>query len=390
MRGSPPDWWKVRVPSSAPIAISSIARYAEIASTVQAVQLAFGVGICFVGAILLTAAGPKFTLRLHVNPSLIWIFVALFSFATYGYVAATSGLRIQLEGLTNVRSVRLGYRETVAGAGLLGYFVTLQAYVVNPLLMARGLFKRRAWLFLLGVFGQVLLYSLAGHKMSILSPMVMVLIAAVYRYRSRLAGPAVLYGVLAVVIVSTVLDRLFPASHISFVFVQRLLVMPGALTSAWVDAFDGREKANFGDVNVIRWFVDSPYSQTQPFIVGSWFSGDSQSSANANFFADGFGNFGYVGMAIETMLFVVILWMLNATLRYLPMPIVLSLLALPTLALSNAAAFTSIFSHGMGLVMALGMVLPRTGWGRSKSPQDDGAPRPGIESDRLVLRPRDS
>ncbi|WP_153505253.1 hypothetical protein [Cumulibacter manganitolerans] len=350
------------------------AHYAEIVTPAKAVALSVAVCACFFLAISATRNGPRFTLRIKtVPPAVAWGLIVGFSATTYIYLAVTTGLEIRLVGLTDVRDIRFGYRDLVASAGAIGYLLTLQSYVINPLLMARGIFRRNLGLFTAGLLGQVLLYSTAGQKMSILSPLAVLAIAAAYRHRRRIAGSTILYGITGVTVATIVLDQIRNSGDLTVIFVQRLLLIPGALVSAYFAIFDGEPKAHFAFTALIGAFTDSPYDRTPAFYVGDVFNGNPDVSANANFFADGFANAGYAGMVVETLVFVLILWLLDASLRHLPMPIACSMLALPTLSLCNVSAFTAILSQGMALVMVLGIILPRTGWTSSpKAPRSLG------------------
>lgn len=367
--------WSTFVLSVAPSMTAAF--YTDIVSASEAIKLALAVGASFTSAVILARGGPRFTARLRVHNHLAGAIVIGFSLLTYGYLATTTGLQIRLVALTGVRDLRFEYRASVASAGIIGYLLPMQAYVVNPLIMARGLYRGRPSVFFTGVLGQVLLYSVAGHKMAILSPAVVLLIALAYRVHPRLPGAAILYGVMGVALLSLGLDKFVTGGDLTLIFVQRLLLVPAGLVAAFVDVFGELEKAAWG-YSFLAPFVDYPYTVTPNYLVGAWFSGDASISANANFFADGFANYGYVGMAIETFVFVVILWLLDATLRHLPMPIVVSMLVLPALALANVSAFTVILSQGIGLVMLLGLVLPRNGWGRCASSRGKPVPEKSV------------
>lgn len=354
--------WSFYVLAVAPT--MTLSHYADIITVASAVWLTGAVGFLFLSAVFLVNIGPKFTLRIEgFPPRLAWGIIAAFSAATYAVLGATTGLQLRLVGLTDVQDVRFGYREMTASVGALGYLLTLQAYVINPLVMARGLYRRRWVLFGAGLLGQLLLYSAAGHKMSILSPVAILLIAFAYKFGPSLRGPSILHGVTAIALMSLAIDKVArTGGEMTLIFVQRLLLIPAGLVAAHIGIFEDQPKANFGDVAVIGAFADSPYQSTIAFVVGSVFTGNPKSSANANLFADGYANLGFTGMAIEMFVFVVLLWLLNASMGHLPMPVTASILALPALSLANTSAFTSILSQGIGLAILLGAILPSAGW----------------------------
>lgn len=328
------------------------------------------IALCFLFAIVLVRRGPRFDLNVQADPRTAAGLVIAVSVGTYAYLWVTTGLQIRLTSLTEVQSLRFAYRDQAEGS-LIGYLIPLQAYVVNPTIMAWGLYRRKSPLVLVGIFGQLVLYSVGGHRMAILSPIAVLGIAFAFKRSSGLRGSVLLYGLTIITGLHVLVDAFFGQNQFGLM-VQRLAMFPAALAAATVEFFQPREKAYWA-YSFMSPFVDYPYQQTPNFLVGGWL-GNPENSANANFLADGYANFGYVGMFIETMVFVVVLWLLDATMRGLPTPVVCSMLVLPAIAFANVNAFTVILSQGIGMAMILGAFLPRTGWtGTALKPKKKGS-----------------
>ena len=322
--------------------------------------------LCFVLTVALVRLGPKFSAVL-INRGMSTIVIVLISAATYGTLAVTTGLQLRFTALSEVQELRFGYREVATG-GLIPYLLPIQAYVVNPTIMAIGLYRRSNALLLAGLFGQLLLYSVGGHRMAILSPVAVFAIYIAYRKGGGLRGLSVLGGLLALLIGHVLLNSFSAFSQFGLV-VQRLIVIPPALAAATVEFFSNQEKAYWG-YSFMSPFVDYAYSAAPSFLVGAWM-GTPEVSANSNFLADGYANAGYVGMIIETLVFVALLWLLDASMRGLPIPVVSTMLVLPVVALSNVSAFTAILTQGVLAAIVLGALLPRDGW---RVPESGGHP----------------
>lgn len=343
------------------------AYYADILPRDELVRFTWTIAGCFAMAVILIGNGPRFTIRLRLPWTVTWVAVGILSATTYGYLAITTGLRIQYMALSDVTDSRLQYRAVVTAAGaFLGYLVAAQAYVINPLFMASGILRRQIGVLGLGAMGQVIIFSITGYKIAILSVPAAIGIALVFRYRRRIRGETTLNGILGVAAGSLALDGIFGGGGLTLILVNRFLLIPATLTSAYVKVFEPMEKAKWG-YSFLSGITDYPYQLAPNFLVGAVFSGSPVVSANANFLADGYANYGYAGMLIETLAFVLLCWLLDATLRQIPMPVVCVVLLLPAIALANVSVFTAITTQGFALIMMLGVIVPRNGWARTRS-----------------------
>lgn len=364
--------WATFILTVAPAMATS--HFADIIPTETAFRLSATLGSCFLIAVVLVRRGPRFTLRIRVSPNLVWAVIGVFSITTYGYLALTTGLQLRLTSLATVSDFRFEYREQVAAVGpAIAYLVTAQGYVINPLIMVRGLFRAQPHLVLLSMLGQLLIFSLTGYKMVVLAVPAAILLAITFRRGSRMRGDRLLFGIVGITAVALAIDAFAGTRQLTLIFVNRLLLVPAALTSAYVAVFIDREKGLWG-YSALSGITDYPYQKPPNFLVGALFIGDPAVSANANFFADGYANYGYFGMLIETLVFALLLWTVDGAFRYVPMRVTCVILLLPVIALANSSVFTSITTHGFALAILLGTVLPRTGWAATRRSSPDPQP----------------
>jgi hypothetical protein len=326
------------------------------------------------------------TTRRRLRPgTLAWVVCGVHSALTYGLMAATTGLSLHLVALDDVYDVRAAYKEEVlAGSGALGYLLSGQANVVNTLVIARGLSRRNVPLVVLGVLGQLVLYSGTGFKTILFSfPAVLAVALATGLLRRRTAAvrAAWLAAPVALMAAAAMADELQGGLVWTSLFTRRFLITPGVLTSVYVDFFGDNPPAMLGQ-SVLRWWVDYPYDRSIPLEVGQYLQPGGALAANANLFADGFANFGVPGVVGTGVALLLFLRVVDHVSRGLPLAVGAMVMVMPSITLSNTSLPTAMLSHGLvigALVLAL---APRTGWGPPGSAEeadgeaDGAAPAP--------------
>jgi len=339
-------------------------QYADVISRPRSFELAMYIACSFAMVVVLAPHGPSFRLaRIPAPPVVVWALVAAISICVYAYIWYTTGLGLKFVSLASVRDIRFEFRDQIANHGrLLGYLVRVQGNVINPLIIARGVYSRR-WLVVgLGIALQLPIFAATGFRMTLLSSAVIIGIAVLFRLRRRPPGWTILAATMSAAVFAIVIDGIRGGILYTEVFVDRLLITPGVLTAAHVEVFREMPKALWG-YSFMASFVDYPYDTSPAFIVGREFTGDASTSSNGNLFADGYANLGYAGMFIEAAFLVLVLWAVNAASRRLPIAVSSLILLVPTLALVNSSAFTSVLTDGYAAAILLMVLLPRDGWG---------------------------
>ncbi len=246
---------------------------------------------------------------------------------------------------------------------LLSYIVPLLAGVVNPVVLARGLWAQKWGWVLAGVLGQLLVYSVSGNKTAVLSPIALAGVYLLLRSRRPPAAAACLLAAPVVSVAIVLIDRLNRSvdGDLTSLIVRRFLVTPGLLTAGYVQVFDDIDKAHLAH-SVLSPFFDYPYAKEPPFLVGAAFFGDPTTHANANLMADGFANFGYLGMVAACLVFVVLLWAVDDAAEGLPLGFACLVVLMPALALADSGILTTMLTHGFLATVVLLALAPRTGW----------------------------
>ena len=297
--------------------------------------------------------------RLALPPRLYWPLYAMGWLALVAMVVSYYGLQFRWVSLSEIYEIRGTYRESFEQVPRVArYAITWLGNVVAPIAIARGLTTRR-WLWaVLGVATELFLVSITGFKQllfsSILVAGVVILVKTtdVSRLGYRIAALAG-SGVFAV----TAFDFFSGGWSLSSVFVRRMVLTTAINTKYHFEFFSENPKAYLGYGLLSRW-VEYPYELSPAFLIGQFYYGNPETSANANIWADAFANFGLLGVFGFTAILAGLLLFIDALARGLPEGLAVAAFAQSAFSLSNTAMLTVFLTHGMLLAVALVYFMP--------------------------------
>ncbi len=93
--------------------------------------------------------------------------------------------------------------------------------------------------------------------------------------------------------------------------------------------------------------------------MGYFLSGSHDNNANVNLFGDGYENARYVGIALECLLLVLLLLVLDRASRGLRARLVLPIVLGPAFELTNSNVFTAMLTQGFILTIVVLAFAPR-------------------------------
>jgi len=289
--------------------------------------------------------------RFFIPSWLFWLAILGYMALAYADLFRTFGFRRFAANLSDVYRVRLEARETLENAGrLTGYALRWLSEAINPFLMAVGLSERRRLLLYLGILGQVLVFSFDATKSTLGS---IVLIIAVFYLLSRSFRTYARHFVLAFLSVFplvAVLDSWLGQPIYAGLLLRRLFAVPGLLTSFYFDYFSNHPYFYWTHTSYARLlgFTNTSYPEyaSPGFLIGDVYFHNPAGNANANFWADGYANAGFWGIALVTLLLILLLWLYDSVSAKKDLRVALLLIAMPTYAITNTSLLTSLFSHG--------------------------------------------
>lgn len=290
------------------------------------------------------------------------VVVLIFTLSLYVPIVATFGTsNIQWVSLADVYGLRADYKDVLStSSSSVAYTISWLSFAINPYLLAVGLSsistRRGQLMTLLGIAGQTYIFLIAGFKSVFLSTLFVIAMYVLLR-RPKHFTCFVTWGSFSLVSLFIAMDALIGFDFLSIHIARRLFVVPGVTSAYYYDFFLDQPKAALG-YSVLSSLVHYPYSTAPQYLIGSkFFTGHGQ-SANANFLADAFANFGFLGMFGYSMLLGTILWLINSTVKKHYLGIAGSALSMATYALSNTALSTTLVTYGVPILLILLWLAP--------------------------------
>ncbi|MGC5629538.1 hypothetical protein ACPYO6_14995 [Georgenia sp. Z1344] len=342
----------------------TIGHYSGTVSPVTAMQASIGIGLAFISTCLLLRwfGAPRSLLRWRPSGTTFWILLGVFSSASYLYIAVSVGLRFELVGILDVYDVRDEYRENLTGAGgLAAYLIGWLGNVINPVIMAAGTLQRRLPIVLAGSLGQFVLYSTTGLKTFLLSVPAILIVGWAVGRSSKQRSVLLVWAAAALPVFTMAADRVLGSILFTSLLVRRFLVAPGRITVEYVEFFNVNPRLYLSN-SVLSGWVDYPYDGSYMMIIGEKVTGSPGLSMNANVFAHGYANAGWVGVALIVVVLAVVLVSMDYAAHGLRPVIPAMVLLMPAITLSNSGLPTSLLTHGVAVAVVVLALFPRESW----------------------------
>jgi hypothetical protein len=300
--------------------------------------------------------------RVHLESYEFSVILILLSTTFYALQVLSFGLHFRYVPLREIYVVRAEYDETLRGASsVVAYAIGWQMYIINPLLIAKGMAARRIFPILAGVAGQFLIYSITGYRDVFFSATFLLYLLWVMRREGKRFGTRFAATWTAIFLAAGAL-KFFGSLITLEALVKRTTATPGLLTAYYYDFFTWHPKALLGH-SILKSFVDYPYALQPPYLIGYVYFHNVGMDANANVWADAYANFGYPGIVCFSLLLAVVLWLYDSMAVGRDLQVAALVIALPAFALANTSLLTSLLSHGIGLALLLVYLMPPTAYG---------------------------
>lgn len=351
-------YWLLYVVAYVPSVLIPMYALSMSPSEVMRYPLALLLAFALLGGIYLL---PQLRLkRIELTPWLFWTGVGALTLGATAVIIATYGLPQALPALDAIYEVREEYSEGLAASGrVVGLSVAWLVNVAGPLHMAVGLVAGRRLFLLSGLVVELMVFATTGYKSALLAPAALIGVFLLVRFGGRALGALVSLGVLALMFFAWSVGALFDQVVVMSWLVRRFLVTVGLVAGRFYEFFSENGFARLGH-SVLAPFVDAPYDLAPPYLVGLAYEGRLFSN-NANFWADGYANFGFFGVFVATVVVAGVAYLYDSTSRGFSgrqREVLVLLLVMPSVTLSNSAVITTLASHGMVLVLLVAMLCP--------------------------------
>src|SRR5262249_19851829 len=157
-----------------------------------------------------------------------------------------------------------------------------------------------------------------------------------WQHWRRSFGLILTAGVTALVVLSTVADVATKSAVFSTLVTRRTFAAPGLLTGFYFEHFSKVSHAGVA----FRFSTNSGRYFGPPQEIGLAYFGSADVDANANFWAEGFADFGMPGIVGFTLLVAFLVWIYDSIFAVHSLELGALMTAMPALNLSNTAPTT--------------------------------------------------
>ena len=173
------------------------------------------------------------TRKLRISSQTFWTCFFLVLFVSYAYVLAIFGPHLEFVSIFSseeVYSIRLAARSVTSGK-FIGYVMGWCGNLLNPFLIAFGLNSKKYFPLVVGVCGQILLYSAEASKGTLLSVLVFVGLFLLLSKHRKQVGLKIFVVIICVVMVSCLVDYFLNSDVFVSLMLRRQLSTHGILTT---------------------------------------------------------------------------------------------------------------------------------------------------------------
>jgi hypothetical protein len=253
-----------------------------------------------------------------------------------------NGLRLNLN-LEDIYKVRLDFRDVSIGT-LNGYLIAWTRLVILPIGALLSFIKRKYKILLIICIVQLFLYSVDNLKTVFLIIPVGILGYLVYQDTKfiRFIKALVILNIIAVV-EFLILKTNFISKYIVF----RSFYTQATITVDYFDFFS-KNTPDYLRQSIFRWFgAESEYSMPITQLISGTYHGTYHGNANTGMFADAYSNFGFLGVIIYPILFLMLLFLYNAVTRNIENRVLIVLLIMQAIAFTNVSFFNALLTQGV-------------------------------------------
>lgn len=269
------------------------------------------------------------------------------------------GQIFSLEDISALYDIRSEYRASnITVPGIVQYMFSWLAKFFLPALLVFGLMQRRKKIVVLSFALTFCLFVTSGHKSIFLGSFA---ICGLWWVMGK-KGYITFRSFSGVALSLAVIGLLLSVAGIGFVnevIIRRTMIIPGVLSGFYFDFFSRNEFAKLG-YSVFSSLFNYPYDSSPPFVIGDYYFNRPEMSANVNFIAAGFAEFGVWGAIVFTAIAAYIYKLIDgfSSRTGLQSAALLACL-IPTWALVDSALLTTLVTHGLVLLVVFMAVYPK-------------------------------
>jgi hypothetical protein len=325
--------------------------------------LALGAGLPLMGLCYLI---PLSSVRLRPLPRrLVWFGIAAYVILASLWIIVEFRNTMRLVTLDEIYTLREAAKAIVQSSKV-GYAMLPLALIFNPILMTRGLLRKKVFCLVAGIAGQILIFACTGLKSAPLSIFAVLAVYLLARFSSRHFGLMVALVTAASFVVFSVIAYRFRWSHsiavdaLLFTIVQRMFDAPGVLTAQYFHFFTNHPLTYMSHVKGFSQLIQYPYQYPLGYEIGNFYvTPGILLNQNAHVWAtDGMAAFGLPGILMISCFVSVIFWLSDWAAQHHDIKFSAPVMAYVAFEATNMGIFTILASGGLLIAIFLLAIMP--------------------------------
>lgn len=289
---------------------------------------------------------------------LILFLVIIFCIPVFYFYKINIGSLFSLQDISELYDIRSEYRSTNLNVpSIVQYVFAWLIKVIAPLVLILGLQRRNPLLVVGSVFLIISLFSVSGHKSTFSS---FVLITGVW-FALRSSRGVSLSRFAGIFFLVATLGLALSASGfgvITDVLIRRVMVTPGLLTGFYFEYYNPNNYTYLGH-SIFSSIVDYGQSAPPPLIIGAHYFGRDTMSANVNYIASAYADFGIWGTLFFSLLGLAVFKVFDVVSNRKGVGIMVCVMVvMPTWSMVDSALLTTMLTHGLLPTLLLVLLLP--------------------------------
>ncbi|MNE58484.1 hypothetical protein D3C80_1535170 [compost metagenome] len=143
------------------------------------------------------------------------------------------------------------------------------------------------------------------------------------------------------------------------IVVRRAMVMPGMLSNMYFNYFKTHDFTLMGQ-SIFSFLFEYKYDKPPPYLIGDFYFNRTEMSANANYMAAAYGDFGVIGTICITLFCGLYFKLLNIIANSKKIVVTSCMLSIvPMWALLDSAFITVLITHGLIWILIIFILLPK-------------------------------
>ena len=282
-----------------------------------------------------------------------------FSFVTFLILMVKYGFKMPTS-LVDVYGDRADYMASLGeGRNPIAYILGWQGNVINIVLVAWGVTKRKYSAIAVGVIIQLMIFGVTGLKSLVYGLAFAIWILIALRYARIYILHYMSLSYVAALLLASMIDSLLGVYFLSATLVYRLFIIPAQLYYYYYDFISKDLFTFFSQYGIFNIFLKYPYDAPLKYTIADVYFDQPEMGANANMWAEAYASAGLIGMILIGGIFVMLLRLINRISfgknRYLAY----AALAIPVFTLTNTSLFTTFTSHGLLVALMLLYMMPK-------------------------------